>query len=51
MKKYIAYFNGNWIDSDDIKIDHKDRGFRTGDCVLDTARTFNGVIYLSLIHI
>ena len=27
MKKYTAYLNGNWIDSDEIKIDHERANF------------------------
>ena len=50
MSKYVAYLNGEWIDSDEIRIDHRDRGFRTGDCVFDTARTFDGVIFNARRH-
>ncbi|MAO89610.1 MAG: hypothetical protein CL880_03610 [Dehalococcoidia bacterium] len=50
MATYIAYLNGNWIDPNEIRIDHRDRGFRTGDCVFDTARTFNGLIYNARRH-
>ena len=50
MANYIAYLNGNWIDPNEIRIDHRDRGFRTGDCVFDTARTFNGLIYNARRH-
>ena len=41
----VAYMNGEWIPSDDVKIDRRDRGFRVADTVFDVARTFNGVIY------
>ena len=45
MSEYVAYRNGDWVDSDELRIDRKDRGFRTGDVVFDTARTFDGEIF------
>ena len=50
MSEYVAYLNGDWVDSDDLRIDRKDRGFRTGDVVFDTARTFDGEIFNLVRH-
>ena len=47
----VAYMNGEWIDSEDVKIDRRDRGFRVADTVFDVARTFNGVIYRKEQHL
>ena len=50
MSEYVAYINGDWVDSDELRIDRRDRGFRTGDVVFDTARTFDGVIFNARLH-
>jgi len=47
----VAYMNGEWIDSEDVKIDRRDRGFRVADTVFDVARTFDGVIYRKAQHL
>lgn len=47
----VAYMNGEWISSEDVKIDRRDRGFRVADTVFDVARTFNGVIYRKEQHL
>ncbi len=47
----VAYMNGEWIPSEDVKIDRRDRGFRVADTVFDVARTFNGVIYRKEQHL
>ena len=39
---YIAYFNGDWMPYEDVKISPDDRGFMLADVVFDIARTFNG---------
>ena len=50
MSEYVAYLNGEWVDSDELRIDRRDRGFRTGDVVFDTARTFDGAIFNLHLH-
>ena len=50
MSEYVAYLNGEWVNSDELRIDRRDRGFRTGDVVFDTARTFDGVIFNLRLH-
>ena len=42
MAEYVAYFNGEWVPSSQIKIDLMDRGFMIGDTIYDFERTFNG---------
>ena len=39
---YIAYFNGDWMPYEEVKISPDDRGFTLADVVFDIARTFNG---------
>ncbi|MBM3944120.1 MAG: hypothetical protein FJ317_01335 [SAR202 cluster bacterium] len=45
MPTYTAYFKGEWIPSDEMKIDRQDRGFRTADVVFDAMRTYNGGLF------
>ena len=42
MAEYISYLNGEWLPTDDCKIDVFDRGLLMGDAVFDVARTYNG---------
>ncbi len=51
MAEYTAYFNGKWVPSDELKIDRADRGFRTGDVVFDSPRTYGGVIFQKERHV
>ena len=51
MPEFTAYFNGEWVDHSQVKISSGDRGFRSGDVVFDTARTFNGKIFRVKDHI
>ena len=51
MTGFTAYFKGQWVDSDEIKIDRRDRGFRVGDVVFDSPRTYNGKIFKKERHI
>ena len=51
MASYTAYFNGEWMPVDQVKIDINDRGFTTGDAVFDVARTFNGKTFRLEYHI
>ena len=49
--KYVAYMNGEWIPSSELKVDVRDRGFRVGDTVFDVTRTFNGKSYKMKEHV
>ena len=42
MSEFTAYFNGQWIGLDDVKMDVEDRGFMGGDVVFEITRTFGG---------
>jgi len=37
-----AYFNGEFVAEDEVRISYRDRGFRMGDAAFDMTRTFNG---------
>ncbi|MBM3947967.1 MAG: hypothetical protein FJ312_01750 [SAR202 cluster bacterium] len=45
MAQYTAYFNGQWIPADEMKLDRRDRGFRTADVVFDAMRTYDGKLF------
>ena len=51
MGEYTAYFNGEWVPEDEVKISPLDRGFVTGDVVFDVERTFNGKSFRMKEHI
>ena len=51
MGEYTAYFNGEWVPEDEVKISPRDRGFVTGDVVFDVERTFNGKSFRMKEHI
>ncbi len=51
MGNIVAYFNGDWVDQDDIRIHPLDRGFYVGDAVFDLARTFNGKSFKMRDHV
>ena len=40
--KYQIWLNGEYVDRDKATISMNDRGFKLGDVVFDTSRTFNG---------
>ena len=40
--EYVIWLNGEYMPRNEAKISLNDRGFRAGDVVFDTARTFNG---------
>ena len=40
--EYTAYFNGEWMPLNEVRIDPLDSGFTVGDVVFDLGRTFNG---------
>ena len=41
----IAYFNGNFIKEEEVKISRFDRGFQFADGVYEVMRTYNGKIF------
>ncbi len=42
---YVAYHDGRWVPSDEVRIAWADRGFRFGDAVFDSPRTFAGRVF------
>lgn len=42
MAEFVSYLNGEWIPTDECKIDIFDRGLLMGDAVFDVARTYSG---------
>lgn len=42
MAEYVSYMSGEWIPTDECRIDVFDRGLLMGDAVFDVARTYNG---------
>jgi branched-chain amino acid aminotransferase len=51
MTDYTAYFGGQWMPFNEVRIDPLDRGFLVGDCVFDVARTFNGKSFRMREHV
>ena len=51
MGEFTAYFNGEWVPEDEVKISASDRGFVTGDVVFDVERTFSGKSFRMKEHI
>ena len=51
MAPFTAYFCGQWVPFDEVRIDPLDRGFLVGDCVFDVARTFNGKSFRMRDHV
>ncbi len=49
--EYQIWLNGEYVARSEAKIGMMDRGFRLGDVVFDTSRTFNGRIYRLKDHI
>lgn len=48
---YTAYFNGEWMPYNEVRISPDDRGFMVADVVFDIGRTFNGVPFVLDRHI
>ena len=42
MADCTSFFNGDWIPTEECKLDVFDRGLLMGDAVFDVARTYNG---------
>ena len=49
--EYQIWLNGEYFPRSEAKISMMDRGFRLGDVVFDTARTFNGKIFRTRDHL
>jgi branched-chain amino acid aminotransferase len=49
--EYQIWLNGKYVPRSEAKISMMDRGFRLGDVVFDTARTFNGKIFRTRDHV
>lgn len=51
MAGYVAYYNGEWMPYDEVRIHPQDRGFTVGDVVFDVERTFDGKSFRMKQHI
>ena len=51
VNQRIAYFNGEYVPEDAVRISYRDRGFRLGDAAFDMTRTFNGAPFKLREHI
>ena len=51
MKDTFAYFNGEWMAQDEVRVDPFDRGFYVGDAVFDLTRTFGGRSFKMAEHV
>ena len=47
----IAYFNGRFLPVSEVRVPFRDRGFKYGDAVFDTTRTFGHRIFKVREHI
>src|ERR1051325_3949640 len=47
----IAYFNGRYVPERDVLVPFRDRGFKYGDAVFDTTRTFGHRIFKLAEHV
>lgn len=47
----IVYFNGNYINKDEVKISPDDRGFLFGDGVYEVIRAYNGILFRPQDHL
>jgi branched-chain amino acid aminotransferase len=47
----VAYFNGKIVPDDQVVVPFRDRGFKYGDAVFDSSRTFGGEIFKLEAHI
>jgi branched-chain amino acid aminotransferase len=48
---YYIWLNGEYVPRDEAKISMLDRGFRVGDVVFDTERTFDGKVFCLRDHL
>ncbi len=51
MDDFTAYFRGEWLPLNQVRIDPLDRGFLVGDSVFDVARTFEGKSFRMREHV
>ena len=51
MTGFTYWFNGEFLPEEQAVIPVNDRGFRLGDGVFDTERTFNGEIFRLAEHL
>jgi branched-chain amino acid aminotransferase len=51
MSERVAYFNGQIVPERDVRVPFRDRGFKFGDAVFDTTRTFGGRIFKLAEHV
>ena len=47
----VAYFNGKIVPDSEVAVPFRDRGFKYGDAVFDTSRTFNGKVFKLEAHV
>src|SRR5437867_6052047 len=47
----IAYFNGRFLPESEVLVPFRDRGFKYGDAVFDTTRTFGHRIFKVREHV
>ncbi len=47
----VAYFNGKIVPDSEVVVPFRDRGFKYGDAVFDTSRTFNGKVFKLEAHV
>jgi len=47
----VAYFNGSYLPERDVRVPFRDRGFKYGDAVFDTTRTFGHRIFKLREHV
>jgi len=47
----IAYFNGQYVPEPEVRVPFRDRGFKYGDAVFDTTRTFGHRIFKLREHV
>src|SRR5262245_46442167 len=47
----IAYFNGRYVPERQVLVPFRDRGFRYGDAVFDTTRTFGHRVFKLADHV
>ena len=50
-RERIAYFNGRFLPEPEVRVPFRDRGFKYGDAVFDTTRTFGHRVFKMREHI
>jgi branched-chain amino acid aminotransferase len=51
MSERVAYHNGRIVPESEVRVPFRDRGFKFGDAVFDTTRTFGGRIFKLVEHV